>query len=122
MITSATVVVHRHRAWWRDIARSYRILLDDQFVGTVRNGKAATFAVTPGHHRVQARIDWTGSPVVEIEPTADVEIHLDLRPAGTVFGVYWRVFTRTKWLSLRILPGSRADEPRSPLDAIGFIR
>ena len=102
MVSSSRIVIHRHRTWWRHIARSYRILLNDRLVARVRNGRAVETDVTPGLHRVQARIDWSGSPVVQVEAKPGAEVHLDLRPAGTLLGVYSRLFTGTKWLALRV--------------------
>ena len=102
MVSSSRIVIHRHRAWWRDIIRSYRILLDDQLVARVRNGRTVELDVPPGHHRVQARIDWSGSPVIQVEAKSGAEVHLDVRPAGTPLGIYWRLFTPTSWLALRI--------------------
>jgi hypothetical protein len=106
MVSSSRIVILRHRAWWRDLARSCRIQVNDQLVARVRNGRTVELDVTPGLHQVQARIDWSGSPVVQVEAKSGAEVHLDLRPAGTLLGVYWRLFTRTKWLALRVQTSS----------------
>jgi hypothetical protein len=102
MIPFSRIVIHRHLAAWQDTLRSYRILVDGHPVARVTNGQTVAVDVVPGVHHVQARINWSGSPIIRVEAPTGSEIHLDLRPAGTPLDSCWRMFTRDKWLVLRV--------------------
>jgi hypothetical protein len=50
-----------------DILRAYRVYVDGQYVGNVRDGATAEFSVEPGLHEVFLRIGWLGSPWVRVQ-------------------------------------------------------
>ncbi len=56
--------------------------------------------VPPGRHRVQARIDWTGSESIDVDVAAGVDVHLVVETTGTAFE-FWQAFTRSGYLCLR---------------------
>lgn len=58
----STIQITRRTTYWVDILRAYRIYIDGQYVGKVRNGATAEFSVDPGLHEVFLRIDWCASP------------------------------------------------------------
>ena len=62
-----TIRVSRRRTRWRDVARSYKVLIDDEPVGKVRRGRAADFPVQPGRHRLRLKIDWKGSDELSVQ-------------------------------------------------------
>jgi hypothetical protein len=76
------VVVVRPSKPWRDRLRRYRIEIDGVSSGTVRAGKTVTIETSEGPHVIQARIDWTGSPKVDITVTREKPTKLVVRPAG----------------------------------------
>ena len=47
--------------------RNYRIYIDGKKLGTIENGESKEFEVKEGHHIIEARIDWCGSPKVSVE-------------------------------------------------------
>ena len=61
----STLRICRNRAW-QDKLRAYKIVIDGKEVGSVSEGMEATFALEPGDHTVQLKIDWCNSPVVNI--------------------------------------------------------
>lgn len=50
--------------------RAYKVILDGQSVGEVRNGEDFHCDLSPGKHRLQLKVDWCGSNVVEFEVQA----------------------------------------------------
>ena len=43
-------------------ARAYKIFIDDQQVGTLKNGGSGEFEVAEGTHTIYAKVDWCYSP------------------------------------------------------------
>ena len=79
---SATLVVQRPSQVWRDRWRSYVVLVDGVRVGKIRRGGEIVMPVAPGTHRVEARVDWTGSAPVEVMLHAGESAVLAILPAG----------------------------------------
>lgn len=82
------LVIDRPRGVWRDISRRYKIVVDDEEVGTVARGSQLVVGLQPGSHRVQARLDWTGSPVVDVTIRSGDDCHLTVSPAGNALQAY----------------------------------
>lgn len=51
---------------WADKLRAYRVLVDGQVAGEVREASTLVVAMTPGPHTVQLRIDWCTSPEIRV--------------------------------------------------------
>ena len=62
MPETATIIIERRTAPFRDRYRRYKVLLDNQLVGCLRWGESRSFDVLPGLHTLRLRIDWSGSP------------------------------------------------------------
>jgi len=56
---SATLVVDRPRSGFADRGRKYKVVVDDDVVGTVRSGESREFVVAHGDHRVFVAFTWT---------------------------------------------------------------
>jgi hypothetical protein len=80
--TQAVIEVHRSEDDQRDRGRSYRIEIDGERVGKLRRGETARYRVAPGSHTVRARIDWTGSPAIEVDASPDAPARVVVGPAG----------------------------------------
>jgi hypothetical protein len=57
----AVLRVRRELSPWQDRARKYKVLVDDEHVGSVANGDTFEVAVAPGPHTLRLKIDWKGS-------------------------------------------------------------
>jgi len=79
----ATLVIQREVAGRRDSARSFVVVVDGKKMGKLRSGDEIVLQVTPGKHRVQGRIDWAGSPKVEVDLTAGQRAVMRLRSASS---------------------------------------
>lgn len=76
----AVIVMARPRAGWRDAGRRYKIDVDGVTEGLLPRGGSIQIHVTAGRHRVQARIDWMGSPTVDIDVPPGGQVTLEVRP------------------------------------------
>jgi hypothetical protein len=96
---SGRIVVDRPSAGSRNLLRRYNIKVDGELVGTIRRGGRLAVEVSPGSHHVEARIDWTGSPRVEVNVVDGTDAHLTVRPAGNPFQGY-QAYTKHGYLRL----------------------
>jgi len=97
---TGTLILRRPRNAWRDRMRAYQIRIDGSTRLTVRRGEERTVDLQPGLHRVRAKIDWSGSPEVEVVIDAGLSTTCLVEPAGSLPSVVWRAFTRTRYLKL----------------------
>ena len=98
------ILIDRPRGVWRDIARDYKITVDGDLVGRIGRGSQLAVDVAAGPHRVQARIDWTGSPVVDVDVTDGSDVYVTVEPAGNTLQLY-QVLTKSGYLKLRSRSG-----------------
>jgi hypothetical protein len=74
---------------------AYRIVVDGEVKGKIAAGEELALALTPGKHRVSARIDWTGSPEVGVHLGSGATVRLRVEPRGLLNGL-----SRDRYLSL----------------------
>jgi hypothetical protein len=86
----------------QDRLRRYDVLVDGDRVGKLRRGESAVFAVRPGRHRFQLKIDRSGSPEVEVDVLSGTTVWFKCWGAGG-----WRVvlpwFGGDEWIGLEQL-------------------
>jgi hypothetical protein len=58
---SATVVISRKGGGWRDRARAYAVLIDDQLAAKIKHGQRVEVPVGPGRHELHLKISWCSS-------------------------------------------------------------
>ena len=99
---TGTLVVRRPRGGWRDFARSYRIEVDGRRRGRLRRGRTVELKVPAGRHVVRARIDWTGSPELDVEVPAGSSVTCCVEPAGGAWLAGWQVAGGDGYLRLSV--------------------
>ncbi|UAL28741.1 hypothetical protein K8W59_12840 [Nocardioides rotundus] len=104
-----TLVVRRPRGGWRDVARSYRIQVDGRTRGRVRRGGTLTVPLDSGHYVVRARIDWTGSPPVDVNVLDGVVVECVVEPAGSAGSALFQL-GRGQYLRLSVV--AEEEQPR----------
>lgn len=67
----------------------------------VPSSGSVTVDVEPGHHTVRARIDWTGSPALDVEVLVGDEVHVDVLPGGGAFS-WWQLLGRMQYLKIEL--------------------
>ncbi|RQD73085.1 MAG: hypothetical protein D5S03_13415 [Desulfonatronospira sp. MSAO_Bac3] len=74
------ITVKRIKAHWVDRARNYGILVDGKEVAEIGNDSEVAIDVDPGAHKVQLKIDWCRSPVIDIEVSQGKTVYLECGP------------------------------------------
>jgi hypothetical protein len=84
---SATLRVTRINQWISRFRR-FRILLNGDVIGQVRNASVAEFEIAPGQHDLQVKIDWVASdPVTFVaEPGQIIEFECGHPAPNSMFG------------------------------------
>jgi len=101
-----TTIVVRREPGRRDLLRKYRVLVDGSPVGLIADGGVESFAVAPGDHSVQLKLDWTRSPPVEITVEEGRELHLLGGPRGGSLTVLFDLLFRPRsYLRLTVAQG-----------------
>ena len=76
--------IRRRRSAFHDRLRSYRVIVDGNDVGRIRAGEAWEYDVSPGHHTIRLRIDWTGSPSLAIQFSPGEVVELEVEKIGVL--------------------------------------
>jgi hypothetical protein len=95
---SGELVVSRPAGWYQDLLRRYEVVVDGRVAGRLRRGEELRVDVPAGRHRVQARIDWTGSPPVEVDVPPSGTVTVTVTPDDPVRGL----FSSDRYLRLRV--------------------
>jgi hypothetical protein len=104
MATGGKLVVQRKAGGYRDRARSYLVAVDDIEIGSVDPGQTLERELPAGPHRVEARIDWTGSRPVEVSIEAGQVLRMNVEPSG--ISAFATFFKRSKpYLRLTVVNG-----------------
>ena len=100
-VSAARIHVERESRAWMDRARAYKILVDGQEAGRVRNGQSVTIEVAPGAHQVQAAVDWARSPAVPVQLADGQEVRLRCRPrANPATALIWVIAKHEEYIVL----------------------
>ena len=95
-----TLVLRRPAGRWRDRVRAYRVEVDGEWRFDIRSGESRVLELSAGPHRLRARIDWSGSPEVEVEVVAGATVECRVEPSGPAFATIWHLFGRDRWVRL----------------------
>lgn len=95
------IEIHRRKGW-RDKFRKYRVVIDGNEVGRLRERDTGTYAVEPGAHEVMARIDWTGSPALLIEVPVGGVVRLEFGPSSGLIQPILAIFGLAPYLTLEV--------------------
>jgi hypothetical protein len=80
---------------------AYKIIVDGQEKGKVAAGGELSLALSPGAHRIRAKIDWTGSPEVPVHLGSGATVTFKVEPRGLRHGL-----SRDRYLSLTRVDGA----------------
>ncbi len=66
----ATINIVRRKEY-NDRGRSYSIMLDGKYAGTIASGQSVNINTSPGLHTVSVKIDWCSSPDIVLNVQED---------------------------------------------------
>ena len=113
MTGEGTIVLARASAY-ADRVRAYKVMLDGQQVGEIRNGETKSFPVPAGAHALHLKIDWTTSQPVTFDVAPGDTIRFACSPKGNALSaMVFALLTPKKYLKLeRESPlGSSSSQP-----------
>ncbi len=91
---------------YADRLRAYKVVLDGNVIGEIRNGQQVEFDVGSGKHQLNLKIDWCRSNMVDFEMNQDsvqFECGSNLRGFKILLAIFYVIFLRSKyiWLKMR---------------------
>jgi len=91
-------IMVRRTSQYANRLRSIAFFADGQKVGQLKNGESKAFELSPGEHRVFAKIDWCKTPLlaVRIKPGETIDLALGSEITG------WKIFLSAFFL---LMPG-----------------
>jgi hypothetical protein len=95
----AAIHVDRQAGGYTDRARAYKVLVDGEERGTVKQGEGVEIEVEPGSHEVQMRIDWAGSRTLEVDLTEGERAEFVCAPnANPLTAIFYAFFKRSDYI------------------------
>ncbi|MCK4911596.1 MAG: hypothetical protein KAR83_08125 [Thermodesulfovibrionales bacterium] len=88
-----------------DALRAYKIILDGNVIGEIKNGQEIEFDLPPGKHEISLKIDWCGSNCIEFEcdvDTVEFECGSNLQGWRMLLVFIYIIFHRNKYIWLRM--------------------
>jgi hypothetical protein len=89
---------------YADRLRAYKVDLDNHVVGEIRDGQQFELKVPPGKHRLQSKIDWGASNLVDFELNdSDLEFQCgsNLRGFKVLLAIFYATIFSNQYLWLR---------------------
>lgn len=89
---------------YADRLRAYKIVLDGDVVGEIKNGQELELNVTPCKHQLYLKIDWCRGNTIEFESegaTVEFECGSSLRGWRVLLVMIYVIFLRDKYLWLK---------------------
>ena len=79
----ATIVLRRERGGFRDVLRSYQVMVDGKMTAKIKRGQTLTLPILAGPHEIFVCIDWCRSPSVTVDARPGQVIEMSCEPAGS---------------------------------------
>ena len=104
-MADATLVLSRTKAYV-DKVRAYRILLDGQEIGRIKEGTEEKLMIPSGSHELQLKIDWSMSPPAHFDAAEGETVTFTCKPRPNALTALWyATAARKKYIDLtRIQP------------------
>ena len=88
-----------------DRLRAYKVVVDGNVVGEIKNGQQIELDVSQGKHELFLKIDWCRSNVVEFESDGSSDIEFEcgsnLRGLKILLSIVYVTFLRSKYIWLK---------------------
>jgi hypothetical protein len=84
-----TKIILTRKGEWMNRARTFKVLIDEQRVGVIKNDSTEEYPVEDGTHTVRCTIDWCSSPSTTVELRPNEIVYLKVK-SGLKY--YWPLF------------------------------
>jgi hypothetical protein len=105
-MSETTKIIIRRDHEFRDALRGYQIFIDDKKISFIARGEEKEFQISPGKHRIYAKIDWCKSNEIEFETINGQEIRFicgsNLKGWRLFFAFLYIIFWRDEYLYIKI--------------------
>jgi hypothetical protein len=105
LLTGGKMIRIKRDSGYADRLRAYKVVLDDNVVGVLNNGKQFELEVTPGKHRLQLKIDWGCSNIVDFEmKDCDIEFQCgnNLKGFKILLSIFYATIFSNQCIWLRV--------------------
>lgn len=97
------LVVSRLGGRFADLFRRYKIWVDGREIATIARHETVKVPLPPGAHRLELRIDYARSPVVEVDVPAGSWVEVECRANSRAWAwPYWVTFGSRKYIAVWI--------------------
>lgn len=94
---------------FRDKVRSYKVIVDDEFIGELKSGETKNFEVSEGEHTIYLKIDWCKSNKLDFKATANELCEFDcgnsMKSWRVFFSLIYISFLKNQYLWLKVKNG-----------------
>jgi hypothetical protein len=80
--------------------RKIKLILDNQEIEEIKDGEIKTIKVTPGKHKLIAKIDWCKSNEIELNIKEEENRQVILKGTNSFLALYYITFGRNSYLKL----------------------
>lgn len=99
----ASLTITRDKGY-ADRLRAYKVVLNGERIGEIRNGETKEFSICPGKHTLSLKIDWCGSDTAEFavdrEEKLAFQVKSNLRGKPGFLSLWYVLFARNSYLLL----------------------
>jgi hypothetical protein len=100
----AWLEIRREGGHRMDRRRAYRVFVDGDLVGRIRQGESRVFEVEPGLRSVQLRVDWCRSRRLAVDAPPGEQVLLACRPNADPRDVmYWTTVGSRNYIALQMV-------------------
>lgn len=90
---------------YADRLRAYKVVLDDNIIGEIKDDQQVEFDIAPGKHHLNLKIDWCRSNTVDFlvnKDAVEFECGSNLRGYKIVLVTFYVLFMRKDYIWLKI--------------------
>lgn len=99
-----TLLIRRSKSY-SDSLRSYKVFIDGNEVGLIKNGMESRFCVAPGEHLIHLKIDWCKTPrqkfSISYGEEATFECGSNVKGVKLLLAPIYALFLPSSWICLK---------------------
>jgi hypothetical protein len=101
-MTETSKINVKREGQYPDYLRKYKIVLDGKELDTLSRGEEKEFEINPGKHKIQLKIDWCKSNIIEFETKKNEKLKFlcgsNLKGLKLFLGLLYATIWRNEYL------------------------